>query len=317
MIIAVYRYIALLRSQTPDNHAFDEIKALSDIEFRFYEPSRGSEYASEIAKGLQASVPREAAISGRWLLDRFDASAIADALERLDIRKGNVAITAKVMPPGVGPLDRTEPVYGTRYRKDRMPADVIAALEGNPIPELFLPGPNRFIPKNFDVDKIEVAEVGRNLFSEEFRLIFLAYRTPRCLARVRRLAIMAQTGRHILGAESQRLHRSSIVRTKTCPGLQLIACRPILNASANKVATARFFFELYLDAIAEELYDVERAGQQFSVETTPTAVVVKVIGSNDTLAVLTTRMLGLMRRFVPGAKRFDSVKDQVSRFRPL
>lgn len=171
VIIAVYRYIALLRNQPPDKRAFDEIKALSDIEFRFYEPTHGSEYASEIAKGLQAPVPREVAISGRWLLNRFDASAIVEALERLDIRHGNVAVTAKVMPPAVGPLDQTEPVYGTRYRKDKMPAEIIAALEGNPIPELFLPGPNRFIPKNFDVRKIEVAEVGRNLSSDEFRLI--------------------------------------------------------------------------------------------------------------------------------------------------
>lgn len=62
---------------------------------------------------------------------------------------------------------------------------------------------------------------------------------------------------------------------------------------------------------------MERAGQQFSIETTPTAVVVKVMGYNDTLAVLTTRMLDLMRRFMPTAERFDSVKDQVSRLGPL
>lgn len=76
---------------------------------------------------------------------------------------------------------------------------------------------------------------------------------------------------------------------------------------------ARLFCDLFQDSIAEELYDVERAGLQFSVETTPIAVVVKVMGYNDTLPALMTRMLELMRRFEPTAERFSSVRDQVSR----
>jgi insulysin len=37
---------------------------------------------------------------------------------------------------------------------------VVAQAEGlNDIPDLFLPGPNEFIPNNLDVDKREVAEV--------------------------------------------------------------------------------------------------------------------------------------------------------------
>jgi insulysin len=78
------------------------------------------------------------------------------------------------------------------------------------------------------------------------------------------------------------------------------------------VTIARLFCDLFQDSIAEELYDVERAGLQFSAEATPTAIVVKVMGYNDTLPALTTRMLELLRRFEPTTVRFDSVKDQVS-----
>lgn len=160
VIVIVYRYMSLLRKQPPEERVFDEIKALTDIEFRFHEPTQGSAYASEVAKKLQAPVPREKVISARWLVERFDPDAIMKALQFLDIRKGNVAVTAKVMPPGVGPLDRTEPVYMTKYRKDRMFAEITAALKDVPTPELFLPGPNRFIPKDFHINKVEVDKVG-------------------------------------------------------------------------------------------------------------------------------------------------------------
>lgn len=111
---------------------------------------------------MQMPVPRETVVSTRWLLERFDPEAIVEAMQVLDIHKGNVAVTAKAMPPGVGPLDQTEPVYGTKYRKDRMPAEIVAALQGDPVPELFLPGPNAFIPKDFHVDKVEVDKVSLN-----------------------------------------------------------------------------------------------------------------------------------------------------------
>lgn len=74
------------------------------------------------------------------------------------------------------------------------------------------------------------------------------------------------------------------------------------------------FCDLFSDSIAEELYDVELAGLQFSVEATNTALVIKVTGYNDKLPVLTTKMLGELRDFSPTAERFASVKDQVGRF---
>ncbi|GHJ89944.1 hypothetical protein NliqN6_6346 [Naganishia liquefaciens] len=283
VIAAVYRYINLLRNRSPEKYTFDEIKSLSKMEFRFHEPAQGSEYASEIAKHMQAPVPRETVISGRWLMERFDADAIVEALERLDIRKGNVAVTAKVMPSSVGPLDQFEPVYGTRYRKDQMPTEIIAALNGGSDQELFLPGPNWFIPGNFDVVQFEVDEP------------------------IARPTVLRDT------TVSRLWHKRDDTFWVPKANVFIALQSPMLDASANKATTARLFFNLFLDSIAEELYDVERAGLQFSVENTPTAVVVKVMGYNDTLVVLLPRMLALLRRFEPPTERFESVRDQLAR----
>lgn len=180
----MYRYIALLRAHPPQEYVFDDIKALSEIGFRFIEPARGSAYASELAKRMQQPVPREKVVSSQWLVERFDAEAIVEALQLLDIGRGNVAVTAKVMPAGVGPLDQTEPVYGTRYRRDKMPIEIVTAVSRliactkrylstsqaqaeNPIPELFLPGPNAFVPKDLHVGKVEIQEVSRPMECQE------------------------------------------------------------------------------------------------------------------------------------------------------
>lgn len=182
----MYRYIALLRAHPPQEYVFDDVKALSEIGFRFIEPARGSAYASELAKRMQQPVPREKIVSSQWLVERFDAQGIVEALQLLDIGKGNVAVTAKVIPAGVGPLDQIEPVYGTRYRRDKMPVEIVASVSrlilctepclsktqvqaDNPIPELFLPGPNAFVPKDLHVEKVDIQEVSRPKDCQEHR----------------------------------------------------------------------------------------------------------------------------------------------------
>lgn len=123
--MTIYKYIHLLRNTPPQEHAFQEIKALSDIGFRFVERGHASSYASELSTQLQQPVPREKIISSQWLIERFDPQELKDAVQLLDIRRSIVTVTAKTMPPDVGPLEKSEPVYGTKYRRDKMPEEFI------------------------------------------------------------------------------------------------------------------------------------------------------------------------------------------------
>ena len=53
-----------------------------------------------------------------------------------------------------------EPWYGTPYRVDRFNEEFIRkAIEPNDLKELFLPGPNEFIPSNLEVEKRNVDKV--------------------------------------------------------------------------------------------------------------------------------------------------------------
>ena len=53
-----------------------------------------------------------------------------------------------------------EPWYGTPYRVERFNEEFIQkAIEPNDLKELFLPGPNEFIPSNLEVEKRNVDKV--------------------------------------------------------------------------------------------------------------------------------------------------------------
>ncbi|KAI5449830.1 metalloprotease [Naganishia albida] len=82
------------------------------------------------------------------------------ALEnRSSLRNIFIVITSKSMPEAIGPLDQVEPVFGTKYRLERIPEDLMKlALDGDLQPELHLPGSNAYIPENLQVHKPEVKE---------------------------------------------------------------------------------------------------------------------------------------------------------------
>jgi hypothetical protein len=145
-------------------------------------------------------------------LSRYRGLHVLGNLRGILGSKGNVAVTAKITPSSVGPLDQFEPVYGTRYRKDQMPRPTSST--SNWTTSKF-PGMNRLGPgKNsswseppFSAAMISVSPRVREVLSDAPS----ANRTPHCLAGHHRLKTMAQTRRHILGAESQCIHRPPIV----------------------------------------------------------------------------------------------------------
>lgn len=84
-------------------------------------------------------------------------------LEGLNVETGRVVVMAKdhsVVGKSVDTVWQKEPWYGTEYTVETMDTEFMeAAKQPNDIPELFLPGPNEFIPTNVEVEKIDVSQV--------------------------------------------------------------------------------------------------------------------------------------------------------------
>ena len=124
--MSVFQYISLLRSQPPSKLAFDEIKAIADISFKFAERGSTSRYCTGLSGWMQTPVPREKIISSNWLVEEYREDELRAALSLLDPRKALLGVTCRDLPKNVeGTFDKKEPIYGTEYKQQRLPEDFI------------------------------------------------------------------------------------------------------------------------------------------------------------------------------------------------
>ena len=119
--LAMFKYVNLLRAEPPSSSAFDEIKAIADISFKFAERTKTSRYATALSTWMQRPLPREKIVSGISLLEEFNPEDVVLTLQMLDPRKAMVGITSKEMPKDVtASFDQKEPIYGTEYTQIKL-----------------------------------------------------------------------------------------------------------------------------------------------------------------------------------------------------
>lgn len=131
IVLVIYKYIDLLRCTPPQERVFQELKTLSDIRFQFLERSKPAAYVSAVARWLQQPRPREKIISSQYVIERFDPDEISLLTGLLDIGQSFIVITSKSMPEAIGPLDQVEPVFGTKYRLERIPEDLMKLVNSS------------------------------------------------------------------------------------------------------------------------------------------------------------------------------------------
>lgn len=180
-LLACYKYLSLLRSSPFPSWYHQELKAICATRFRFAEKRKPDDYATSISERLSWPYSRDAILTGPELLWDWDEQLVRGMLDGMTVDRGRVVLMAKVHE-GIDQLENwaKEPCYGTDYRVQRIEeayaTEVILlsfmllcvfltwclssqARATNDIPEMFLPGPNEFVPKNLDVDKRDASEV--------------------------------------------------------------------------------------------------------------------------------------------------------------
>ena len=188
VIMATFKYISLLRSSPFPAWCQHEQALLSAIRFRFSEKRRPDDYAVVVTEHMAWPVPPELVISAPRLVWEWDEGVdvgekeVRDILETLKVDQGRAVLMARAEEHMkiCGPTAQweKEPWYGTLYRVENLDESFIREVRRtisqlyatvvdlgnqahgpNDIPELRLPGPNKFIPSNLDVDKLDVLEV--------------------------------------------------------------------------------------------------------------------------------------------------------------
>lgn len=260
---------------------------MADVDFKFRQKTPASRFTSKTSSVMQKPLPREWLLSGQSRLRIFDAKLIEDALSMIRPDNMRMVIVSRNSP---GNWDKKEKWYGTEYRYEKVPGDLMAQLKqaialtaAERLPELHLPHKNNFIPSKLEVEKKEVAE-------------------PALAPRVLRNDSDARTW-------WKKDDTFWVPRANVMVSLK----NPIIFATAENSVKARLFTELVRDALEEYSYDAELAGLQYTVSLDSRGLFLDISGYNDKLPVLLEQVAVTMRDLDIKDERFDIVKERLTR----
>lgn len=259
---------------------------MADVDFRFKQKAPASRFTSHTSSTMQKPIPREWLLSGQSRLRTFDPAQIEEGLEKITPQNMRLGLVSQDFP---GNWDSKEKWYGTEYRYEKIPSDVMAKFEaalhtpsGKRIPELHLPHKNSFLPSRLEVEKRDVLQPALG---------------PRLL-------------------RNDNLGRTWYKKDDTfwVPRANVIVSlkNPRISASVENTVTARLFLDLVKDALEEYAYDAELAGLSYRIGDNSRGIVIDVSGYNDKLHDLLQQVATTMQNLEIKQERFEVIKERNS-----
>lgn len=284
---ALFQYIAMLREQPPQEWVYNEMKKMSEVNFKYKQKSPASKTTSGLSQIMQKPYPRDWLLSGPSLLRKFDPKAITDALAYL--RPDNFRLTM-VDQEHPGDWDQKEKWYGTEYRTERMSKELMKDLEeayessaSRRPADLHMPEHNDFIPTRLEVDtkKLEQPLTHPKLIRND---------------------------------DSVRVWWKKDDQFRVPKGyVHVILRTPLPYITARCAVIAQMYRELVQDELNEYAYAAEIAGLEYSVSTHSVGIDIAIAGYNDKMDVLLEKVLLCMRDINIREDRFMINKERLLR----
>ncbi|KAI8989729.1 insulin-degrading enzyme [Trametes punicea] len=296
LILSVFKYISMLRASEFPAWYQRERSLISATRFRFAEKRRPDDYAVWVSEHMAWPVPRDLVLSAPQLVQEWDENdpinggerEMREMLDTLTVERSRTVLMAKgeeyERVRGKDLKWEKEPWYETLYHVERLSEEFLRKANApNDVKELFLPGPNEFIPTNLDVEKREV--------EQPMKRPFLIRETP----------------------------LSSLWHKKDdqfwVPKAQVIMDirSPVPNSSARAFVMTRLFADLVTDSLTEFAYDADLAGLSYYFGAHSLGLYVTLNGYNEKLHVLAKHVLERARNLEVRSDRLDVIKDQAKR----
>eukprot|EP00668_Euglena_longa_P012533 GGOE01014988.1.p1 GENE.GGOE01014988.1~~GGOE01014988.1.p1 ORF type:complete len:1079 (+),score=296.16 GGOE01014988.1:306-3239(+) len=149
IIDVIFQYFSMLAQSGVQETVYKEIKNLSEMEFRYLEPSQPDEFCCQVAHGMLFHTA-EHGIAGDFLFFEYSPESIMKLFTKLHPANMNIYIQAHEF---ADKCDQTmSPWYGIKYcRQPIDPLKVARWSAMTPSEELHLPSQNPFIPENLDL----------------------------------------------------------------------------------------------------------------------------------------------------------------------
>jgi insulysin len=285
VVKVVFQYIALLNKHEPLEWIFQELKNMSEVDFRFRQNISPSKTASSLSSVMQSPLPRNRLLSALSTLKSFDPVGIKTGLSYLQPVKARYVIASKFFP---GDWDQKEKWYGTEYKYEKIPKDFEAllseAMSSTDRPgKIHLPHPNEFIPTRLEVEKKEVPEPARY---------------------------------------PKLIRNDSIARTWFkkddqfwVPKASVTICMrsPMVYITPRCFVIGQLYTALVQDSLSEYSYDADIAGLEYSLANDSLGLDIDLYGYNDKMPVLLEKVLVSMRDLEVKEDRFNITKERLVR----
>ncbi|KAF7363794.1 Insulin-degrading enzyme [Mycena sanguinolenta] len=294
--LTVFKYLALLRDSQFEGFHQHEMVTLAHTRFRFKEKIRPDSYATWVAEHMTRPVPPELMLSAQALLWDWDGDDLPGGggeakvrayLDALRVENARVMLMAKgtdhakLAPNAVW---QKEPWYGTEYYVEKFDDAFIQRAQGpNDIKELYLPGPNKFVPTNVEVEKREVPEP------------------------LKRPHLIRETPLSVLWHKKDdqfwvpKAHAVIDLRS------------PFGNASPRAAILTRLYSDIVNDSLTEFAYDASLGMLEYNFIPHSNGLYVAMNGFNDKMSVLVKAVLEKMKGIVVAADRLAVMKEQAKR----
>lgn len=284
---AVFQYLSMLNESSPQQWIFDEMKRMSEVDFKFKQKAPASKTASGLSAVMQRPYPRQWLLSGPSLIRKFNPVAIKNGLAHLNPENFRLTVVSQEYP---GKWEKRERWYGTEYTVERIPEDFLADIKAawnssadqRPT-ELHLPHKNEFIPTRLEVEKKEVAEPLKH---------------PKLIRNDERVRTWYKKDDRFWVPKAN---------------LHVTLRSPLASMTPHTSVMAQLYHGLVQDALSEYSYAAEIAGLEYSMLSHSLGLDVTVSGYNDKMAVLLEKVLTIMRDLNVREDRFNIVKERLMR----
>ncbi|KAJ7256509.1 Metalloenzyme, LuxS/M16 peptidase-like protein [Mycena haematopus] len=294
--LTVFKYLELLRESQFEGFHQHEMVTLAQTKFRFKEKSRPDSYATWVAEHMTRPVPLELVLSAPALMWDWDGddqpggggeAKVRAYLDTFRVENARVTLMAKgeehakLAPNAVW---KKEPWYGTEYYVEKFDDAFIQRAQGsNDIKELYLPGPNKFVPTNVEVEKRDVAEP------------------------LMRPHLIRETPLSILWHKKD--DRFWVPKAHAIIDLR----SPFGNASPRAAILTRLYSDVVNDSLTEFAYDASLGMLEYNFVPHSNGLYVAMNGFNDKMSVLVKAVLEKIKGIVVAADRLAVMKEQAKR----
>ncbi|KAI5950239.1 STE23 [Candida jiufengensis] len=277
IIEITFQYLNFILKDEPQKWIWEEIKNISEVNFKFKQKIEASTTVSKMSNSLykfDEIIPPEDLLSSS-IIRKFDPFLIKQFGSYLNPNNFRITLVSQTL----NNLTKTEKFYGTEYDIEEIPKDLLNKIQSPTLnSNLHYPKPNEFIPSNFEISKKKQPkpQVSPHLISHDNKLN-VWYKQD----------------------DQFEVPKGSI---------EIIFHLPSSNTDIESSTKSIMFMEMLDDQLNQITYYASLVGLRVSMNCWRDGFAIAVGGYNHKLPILLKQVLEKFFSFKPDPKRFDLLK---------